>query len=192
MHPSVMRSCLITGLSCVALPLGHKHLAELGKGNMLDRSAQLSILETLAEAYPHEAKYMALEERIGARPYEYNLSYLIDLGLVEGERRDIMGGGILFIAPKITAKGLDFLQDDGGISAILNTITVRLHDDTIRQLLLDRVEKSSEPPDVKERMKEAIRSAPASALSQVTEEAVKVGLERLPGLIGTLSSWISS
>lgn len=157
---------------------------------MLDRAVQRLILNELAEIYPYRVETDALEARIGPEPYGYNLSYLIEHGLVDSQSIDYMDGGMDFHPPKITAKGLDFLQDDGGLSAILNTVTVRLHDDTIRRLLLDRVEKSDEPPSVKERLKEAIRSAPASALSQVAGEAVAAGVERLPDIAATLGKWL--
>jgi hypothetical protein len=46
---------------------------------------------------------------------------------------------------KITARGLDFLEDDGGLGAILNVVTIRLEADTLRQLLETKINASDMP-----------------------------------------------
>ena len=51
--------------------------------------------------------------------------------------------------PGITAKGLDFLEDDGGLSAILGAITVKLDPDDLRALIAARIEESDLPTRTK-------------------------------------------
>jgi hypothetical protein len=48
--------------------------------------------------------------------FQGNLFYLEERGLVEGSHEH--GRGSPFVLARITAEGLDFLQDDGGIDAI--------------------------------------------------------------------------
>ncbi len=43
------------------------------------------------------------------------------------------------ILARITAKSIDLLEDDGGVSAILGVVTAKLHEDTIRNLVLAEV-----------------------------------------------------
>ena len=58
----------------------------------------------------------------------------------------------------ITAKGIDFMMQDGGLSAILNTKIVKLHPDTIRDLLQNRIQASS--LENKEELIDKIKSIP--------------------------------
>lgn len=90
----------------------------------------------------------------------------------------------------ITAKGLDFLADDGGLSAILGTITVKLHEDTLRAILEDAVEKSAEPPGVKKKLLEQIKSLPAEVTKQAVLDAAKAGLQQAPVLAAMLQKWL--
>jgi hypothetical protein len=87
---------------------------------------------------------------------------------------------------RITAAGLDFLADDGGLSAILGVVTVRLHEDTIKALLIEQVERSSAPDDLKTKLKSQIKSLPAEALKTVTTEGLKAGLTHIPDAM----SWL--
>lgn len=62
-----------------------------------------------------------------------NLRYLEDTWSFKGGA--IIGvDGLAFSESTITAASLDFLEDDGGLSAILGIITVKLHADTIKGL----------------------------------------------------------
>ncbi|MBC8718828.1 hypothetical protein [Ochrobactrum sp. Marseille-Q0166] len=83
----------------------------------------------------------------------------------------------------ITAKGLDFLQDDGGLSAILGVVTVKLHEDTIKELLIKKVEQSSAEPTVKKKLIDQIKSLPAEMTKVATVEGLKAGIDSLPDVI---------
>ncbi len=155
----------------------------------LDREAQLGILTRLAGVYPQSPR---VDETFNARSPQFlvNLYYLSEHGLVEGDWINAPDGSKIAHRFKITAKGLDFLQDDGGLSAILGTITVRLHDDTIRALLIERIEKSDADPDTKGSIIAAIKALPAEGLRKLAEKALDAGIERLPEAIGPLRGWL--
>ena len=58
-----------------------------------------------------------------------------------------LGGKITWGGARITAKGIDFLEDDGGLSAILGVVTVKLHADTLREMLAKKIDASSASSD---------------------------------------------
>ena len=63
--------------------------------------------------------------------------------------------------PKITEKGLDFLKDDGGLTAILGIVTVRFEADTIRTILQIKVNQSDLSPADKQKLHGVLQELPA-------------------------------
>ena len=84
-----------------------------------------------------------------------NLIYLQEHQLIDGT---LVNGNMEIWNPGITAKGLDFLEDDGGLSAILGAITVKLDPDDLRALIAARIEESDLPTE--QRLRSAMRWAP--------------------------------
>jgi hypothetical protein len=107
-------------------------------------------------------------------------------GLLEAKRLMLVSGALSLSSVKATARGMDFLQDDGGLSAILGVVTLRLHDETIRDLLLTKVQQSDAPASVKTRLADAIRSLPADDLKATTMALLEAGLNNLPNPVLTL------
>ena len=122
----------------------------------------------------------------GGRALIVNLAYLDELGLVQAELVEYGSAVLTVNSAKITAKGLNFLQDDGGLSAVLGVMTVRLHDETIRDLLLAKVQQSDAPASVKARLADAIRSLPAEGLKATTMSLLEAGLDNLPNPVPLL------
>lgn len=151
----------------------------------LDREYQREILTKLAEAYPRAADATRTFGEVD-EIFVVNAHYLHEHGLVSANIRQMIDGGTAIGPVTITARGLDFLQDDGGLSAILGTITVRLHDDTIRALLIEKVEASSGDVAVKRKLVETIKGLPADALKKLAEKAMIAGIEHLPERIDQL------
>ena len=82
---------------------------------MLDRALQRQILELLREHYPRGAipvRHLELGEEQAA----INLGYLEEHGLCESGVIIGADGYLSFGQSTITATGLDFLEDDGGLS----------------------------------------------------------------------------
>lgn len=101
----------------------------------LDRSRQRDILELLSADYPF-ATVVATQQQTDA--FIANLHYLMEHGLVEASfSRDNRlpapsPSGERYKQPaqiasniRITARGMDFLADDGGLSALLTIVNVR-------------------------------------------------------------------
>jgi hypothetical protein len=113
-----------------------------------------------------------------------NLAYLEEHGLVDAK----WGHGSSIAVAKITARGIDFLADDGGLSAILRVVTVQLHEKTLKAILEASVDDSPEPDTVKSSLKAQIRALPAEGLKTITMELLKRSLPRLPELLHWLQA----
>lgn len=74
---------------------------------------------------------------------------------------------------EITHRGLDFLEQDGGLSAILGIVTFKLHNETVQQLLTDKINQSDMPEAEKSELKAAISTIKDAALTKVTELAIE-------------------
>lgn len=73
---------------------------------------------------------------------------------------------------QITSKGIDFLIQDGGLSAILGIVTVKLHSETIQLLIEAKIDESPLPPEEKSNLKSMLSTIKDSALSKITENAI--------------------
>src|SRR6478672_9982665 len=122
---------------------------------MLDRALQRQILDLLKGHYPRSAipvRDLDLSEEEAAA----NLRYLEEHGLCESGVTSGADGHFAFGARTSPPPAPDFLEDDGGLSAILGVVTVRLHADTIRALIDAKIETSSLPAEEKSRLRKVL------------------------------------
>lgn len=92
----------------------------------------------------------------------------------------------------ITVEGVDFMQDDGGISAIKRTTTVKLHAETLRALLLQQVDKCAANDDEKSIIKKAIESAPEEVVRGTIGKLLDAAIDNAPAAMALLSALISA
>ena len=155
----------------------------------LDRALQIDVLRALRDAYPRILNPSTLE--CADHPdFQSNLFYLSEHGLITGSSvgDGPMGG---FILARITAEGLDFLEDDGGVSAAVRTVTVRIDPDHLRSLMAARIEASDMPAEEKSRWAHAIRSLSERALGELATQAVRQLLDQWPAAIRLLQKYLS-
>ena len=100
-----------------------------------------------------------------------NLTYLSAHGLLEKNGPSY----------RITHTGIDFIEDDGGLSAILNVPTVKLHPSSV-ELLISVIDGSSLNPSDKQKMIDQLKSLPADSIKQILTELVNRGVGYLPSL----------
>jgi predicted DNA-binding ArsR family transcriptional regulator len=158
----------------------------------IDRELQKKLLTDLSEIYPQSANIeRSYREHDIDEVLAPNLRYLEEFGLVS-----INWSPLTSTSPArphsacVTARGIDFMTDDGGLSAILGVVTVKLHEDTIKALLVDQVNASSEPVTVKKRLIEQIKSLPADLTRQAVLDLAQRGAGQIPDLalwLGRLS-----
>lgn len=154
----------------------------------IDREYQREYLEKLAEAYPEKIKCSQPDDEDAERHQSANLAYLEEHGLIEVVWSTSISRAKRPIVVNITATGIDFIADDGGLTAILGVVTVKLHDDTIRQMLLRKVDESDEPETVKDRLKQQIKALPAEGLKEVATSLMQTGISNVPNIISFLGS----
>jgi hypothetical protein len=111
--------------------------------NILDRTLQLEILKKLAEVYPDSVYFDDFYE-FGTPEYRKaiaNTFYLQSHGLLEP--KSILVSQTIgrnenthqFGRATISALGMDFLADDGGLRAILETVTVKIEASQLAEIL---------------------------------------------------------
>jgi hypothetical protein len=154
----------------------------------LDRALQKEILEDLAKHYSGLPVHVVPkdsepdeEQKINA-----NMLYLEAHGLIESGMTHYMDGGWGHGGASITHRGLDFLADDGGLSAILGVVTVKLHDDTIRDLIETRIQASDLPPAEKTGLLHQLRELRGESIKHLTMKLLDAGLENWPAALPLL------
>lgn len=156
----------------------------------LDRQYQRELLTKLAEAYPQRCnvdQLLAQASDEDKNRYVKNMAYLEEHGLVmSGITRNFTG--TLLTNPGITAAGLDFIADDGGLTAILSTVTIRLHDDTLRALIGQKIAEGPLAPADKKKWSDALRSLPADAIKHLTMKLLDAGLNHAPDALRIIES----
>lgn len=162
----------------------------------IDRELQRYMLIKLKEHYQRPANYAAMmaaysevypdAEYVGPltdHPIDGNLYYLEELGLVT--ITPLSNGGAIGTV-KITAKGIDFLEDDGGLTAILNTVTVKFDVDNVRELVETGLLKANVPEEKKSALKEALRNAPGTVFQKITDKLLEKAVNDPMALVRTL------
>lgn len=147
----------------------------------IDKALNRAILERLRPIYPgavDNAETLGIEHPDLAG----HLWYLREHRLISFTEIPLLSTPLLrrIDAVAITARGRDFLEPDGGLTAELGMVTVRLDAESLRALASARVQASAAPADVKTRLLAAIHDAPAQALQTVARHLAEAALAGLP------------
>lgn len=136
-----------------------------------DRNIQRELLQYLCDIYPDSADSSfskAFSEKFGGtNTFTANILYLAGHGLIEARLSNEIDRrlpSVMDSFTKITSKGIDFIRDDGGLSAILNVQTIKFHRDAV-VVLEDLFTISNMNDKQKEKAK--------STLDEMTKEALK-------------------
>ena len=112
----------------------------------LDRQLQLKLLTLMRDCYPSRAHRLPPDIRGRDKDFVFNVTYLQEHGLCVAEIQESLDSNFSWGGARITAKGIDFLEDDGGLFAILSVVTVKLEADTVKQLLSGKIDETTLPP----------------------------------------------
>lgn len=157
----------------------------------IDRNLQLEILQHLEKQHPQECdldrSLIGVDDNGAFKEIgedkewalASNIVYLGEHGLLDANVKPRFGGFQLGKAT-ITAKGQDFLADDGGLSAILNTVTIRLEADQLRAILESKINHADLPPAKKTEILETLRALPSEAVKILTKRLLEELLSSLP------------
>ncbi|HMN33908.1 MAG TPA: hypothetical protein PKE36_00635 [Chiayiivirga sp.] len=154
-----------------------------------DRAVQRRILEAAREAYPEaiedpQAKAFGLGSLLELRR---ELTYLQEHDLLTFQHDEYSEyEGVRDI--QITARGIDFLADDGGLGAILGVMTIKLHEDSLKALIEAKIQASDLPQPEKKRYLDQLRELPGETTKHLALKLVDLGLESLPAALRALQS----
>lgn len=162
----------------------------------LDRTFQNKILTLSAEHYPRPIKADEIEGFLEADNDEEkehiiatNLMYLQQHGLIEDGAIIVdMGYHFTFGYVVITHDGLDFIADDGGLSAILGVVTIKFEADQLRLLLESKIMESDLPLTDKYRLIDQLRALPGESIKHLITKVVDLGWDNLGSLVRIIQS----
>lgn len=158
---------------------------------MFDRKLQNEILTLASDTYPAFCRwefrnidnfdlkypliYLSSREQLWKE-----VNYLKEQGLLTLDSSCSHNPGIEGVIGfiKATAKGIDFIQDDGGLSAILNVQTIKFHRDTV-VVLEDLIALSGMNDAEKEKAKSKLSELTTESLKAVVQAAATAGLSAL-------------
>ena len=159
----------------------------------MDREFQKNLLLFLEERYPEFVSGKLLSSMYNeqyppardAHWLEKGVAYQRPKGLMK-ELDYLSGHGLIEIKyetldevvprVKLTPVGRDFLEEDGGLSAILNTVTVKFDAENIRGLMEAGLLRANLPEEKRKPLLEAIKNAPTLVLQTAMTKLVEVGM----------------
>lgn len=151
------------------------------------------ILHKATEAYPEPLDVDPINKELGDSIVTGAIDYLVDHQLVDvlAKRSRISGMGS-YAEIRINARGMDILQEDGGWTAMLNVVTVRLEADTLRQLITQKIDESNEPTHRKLQLREWVFSLSEQSLRGLAIQLIQTGLQAGVGSISELCKQIGN
>lgn len=164
---------------------------------ILNRALQQEILMQTAHAYPFALGWDELSSGIwintDIKELARELQYLVENRLLDKDAISIsIDNQISLSNIKITNKGIDFLQADGGLSAILNVMTVRFEADTLAALLTAKINQSDLPEDEKNNLVEAVKDLPVDGMKHLMTRVLDKGIDSIPNFMPYLMQTLSS
>ncbi|TCB52666.1 hypothetical protein E0H80_02185 [Acinetobacter sp. ANC 4779] len=166
---------------------------------ILDRELQLKLLTVLSDMYPFTYDF-SKDFQDGSDDCDKavaNLYYLQSHGLITEKSIFVsksIGGGrgrVQFGLSEITHTGMDFLANDGGLSAILGTVTIKFETEQLKAILATKIMSSDLSPERKTTMIDAIKELPAEGLKHLTTKIVDVGWDNLDSLMALIQGSLS-
>ena len=157
---------------------------------MLDRQLQRTLLEQMAEVYPLSWDMAGVLGQVDELVLQANLAYLAEHGLITDALLIGVDRSVAFSAPTITAHGMDFLEDDGGLTAILGVVTIKIHDETVRKLLDQHIAGLHGSDDEKSMLRRTVDGLLPTAGKAVLERLIGLGVNHLPGTVDALHAWL--
>lgn len=157
-----------------------------------DRTRQRAILMAARDAFPDQ---IDCSEGIAGNTAAEAIS---DIRYLEGHDLLVVAAPIFLdqddcdVSITITSKGIDFLEDDGGLAAVLDVVTVRLHDDTIKSLIEAKILEADLPLPDKERYVDALRELPAESTKHLAMKLIDVGLANAPAAWSAIQNALSA
>ncbi len=159
-------------------------------GEKLDRELQRALLTRLSDAYPSTVDATELAKIAPGTELRVNIAYLAEHELIDAKFYQDLSSGPTLGWAKITADGLDFMAKDGGLGAVLDVVTVKLHEDTLKELIAAKIQASDLPPPDKQRLLDQLRELPGETTKHLLLKLVDAGLENWPKALPLLQNML--
>lgn len=170
-----------------------------GKSMSLNRELQYFILKLLEKSYPYARTDVAVFTELEAFSPDVGRDEVI-ANLVYLEEHELIRSGLVLSMPhhyqfsregmRISHKGMDFLKEDGGLSAILNCVTVRIHDETLARIA-SFLEQSPLPAPQKKAYLEKLRELPFETTRHLVCRLLDLALEKTPDALQLIQTLMS-
>ena len=141
----------------------------------LNRKLQKDILVALSEVYPDSLLVSALPGFSHNREFMGNLFYLQEHGVIDGGDIREPGKCRSMVDAQITKAGLDFLADDGGLSAILGYKFVKIEVSALVDSLIKLLQEIEVDGDKRSTAAERLNAMDDSALANLVVELLQRG-----------------
>lgn len=151
---------------------------------ILDRTLQGRVLDRLAPLFPAGLQVWDLLEDEHRGAVAAALIYLEQHRLVTIDWMDDPDGDRTPVFATISALGLDFLSEDGGLRAFRDRKAVRLKEADLRELLTGRIRHCEEDEVGRERLIEALARLPNEGLRDIALDLIRLGLANHAVAIG--------
>lgn len=154
---------------------------------LINREYQNELLSFLLNEYPtyeHAREHCQKLLKDDEEKYLANVDYLQRHNLIEDGvsiRFSLDGHTMINIMPfpKITEIGIDFMLSDGGLSAVLNVQTIKIHPETIKALIESKIQNASIDDREKSTLIDRIRSLPEEGAKRLLDKLLDNGIELL-------------
>ena len=157
-----------------------------------NRAREREILLRLADAHPKAIIINTEKEKpfFSLAGYTHELFYLAGHRLIRIGQNQYLDGTIVVYSAIITSRGIDFIKNDGGISAILDTITVKIDNESIKALIAAQIESSDLNQTYKQKLLSLLRQLPADSTKLLTMNLVSSAVSNLPELLQILQNFV--
>lgn len=164
---------------------------------MLDRQFQLEILEKLSEQYPKMYNFADNYPSSGADFDKAlaNIYYLQEHELISPNsvlEQAYAGGEYEYYLNigRITHDGMDFLANDGGLRAILGTVTIKIQDEQLHQILAQHINQSDLSPVRKQLLLDELAKLPAESIKHLTNLLLSDVYQNPQAIVGTIQKFL--
>lgn len=146
-----------------------------------DRTLQREILQKCISVYPEYTFWGLFSPEIagyGDDVLSANIVYLYEHGLISIRNRTSDDPYSFLDNMRASHKGIDFMQNDGGLSAILGVQTIKFHRDAV-VVLEDLIAISGMTENEKEKAKSIISELSSEGLKTVVQTITAAGMVAL-------------
>jgi hypothetical protein len=159
----------------------------------MDKERQNQILQFLKEHYPNDVyfpEHSIFKGFLQTKDFQANLYYLAEHNLIDLKyiRRGIVNSNPAYGA-KMTAKGMDYISPDGGLTEYFNSINVKFDAENIRQAIFDHIDSLEIDTEKKKGILSNLKNFSVDTLREIAQQAILKGLENPQFLSQLIENW---